>query len=97
MFPKIRREKETMKKIIGTTQTQHKENLENIEKTSPMINKHVKTIANKPEGTKNEIEEYNMGYDIVEDIKKNKENISLFELCNLPQQRKELLEEFDPQ
>ena len=36
-----------------------------------------------------------MGYDIIEDIKKNKVNISLFEMCNLPQQRKKLLESFD--
>ena len=36
-----------------------------------------------------------MGYDIVEDIKKTKANISLFELCNLPRQRKKLLEAFD--
>ena len=36
-----------------------------------------------------------MGYDIIEDIKKTKENISLFEMCNLPQQRKKLLEAFD--
>ena len=26
-----------------------------------------------------------MGYDTVEDIKKTKENVSLFEMCNLPQ------------
>ena len=32
-----------------------------------------------------------MGYDIVEDIKKAKENISLFEMCNLPQQKDKLL------
>ena len=38
-----------------------------------------------------------MGYDIVEDIKKTKANISLFELCNLTQQRNKLLEAFDPQ
>ena len=38
-----------------------------------------------------------MGYDIIEDIKKTKKNISLFEICNLPQQRKKLLEAFDPQ
>ena len=37
-----------------------------------------------------------MGYDIVEEIKKTKENISLFELCNFPQQRKKKLETFDP-
>ena len=38
-----------------------------------------------------------MGYDIIEDIKKTQENISLFEMCNLPQQRKKLLEAFDSQ
>ena len=32
-----------------------------------------------------------MGYDIVEDIKKSKANISLFEMCNLPQQKEKLL------
>ena len=32
-----------------------------------------------------------MGYDIVEDIKKAKKNISFFEMCNLPQQQKKLL------
>ena len=37
-----------------------------------------------------------MGYDIVEDIKKTKSNISLFELCNFPQQRNKLLEDFYP-
>ena len=36
-----------------------------------------------------------MGYDIIEDIKKTKENISLFEMCNLPQQRNKILEAFD--
>ena len=37
-----------------------------------------------------------MGYDIVEDIKKTKANVSLFEMCNLPQQKKKLLEAFGP-
>ena len=32
-----------------------------------------------------------MGYDIVEDIKKAKANISLFEMCNVPQQKEKLL------
>ena len=31
-----------------------------------------------------------MGYDIVEDIKNTKANISLFEMCNLPQQKEKL-------
>ena len=41
--------------------------------------------------------ECDMGYDIIQDIKKTKKNISLFEMCNLPQQRRKLLESFDPQ
>ena len=49
-------------------------------------------FPNKIEATK----EQGMGYDIVEDIKKTKANISLFELCNFPQQRKKLLEAFNP-
>ena len=38
-----------------------------------------------------------MGYDIIEDMKNTKANIYLFEMCNLPQQRKKLLESFDAQ
>ena len=37
-----------------------------------------------------------MGYDIIEDIKKTKANIYLFEMCSLPQQKKKLLEALDP-
>ena len=37
-----------------------------------------------------------MGYDIIEDIKKTKANISFFEMCSLPQQKKKLLEALDP-
>ena len=36
-----------------------------------------------------------MGYDIVEDIKKDKVDISLFEMCNLPQQKENLLKELE--
>ena len=35
--------------------------------------------------------EHKMDYDIVEDIKKVRENISLFEMCNVPQQKEKLL------
>ena len=53
----------------------------------------MKTLASKTKTTK----EQGMGHDIIEDIKKAKENISLFEICNFPQQRRKLLEYFDPQ
>ena len=57
------------------------------------INKPMETLENKTETPK----EQGMGYDIVEDIKKTKANISLFELCNFPQQKKKFLESFNPQ
>ena len=78
MFPKIKREKEIVKKNIDTTQPQHKVKPKNIKETSPVINKQVKIMANKPTSSRKGTKEYNMGYDIVEDIKKTKANISLF-------------------
>ena len=101
LLPKIKKFRENMKKILNTTQTTPNPNPTNIKETIPVgnksikmtINKPVETFANKTKATK----EQGMGYDIVEDIKKTKANISLFELCNLPQQRKKLLEAFNPQ
>ena len=51
----------------------------------------VKSLENKVENVKKNSTEHEMGYDIIEDIKKTKENISLFEMCNLPQQKEKLL------
>ena len=62
----------------------------------PVVNKPMKTMINKSEGTRKGLVEHDTGYNIVEDIKKTKENISLFKLCNLSQQRKKILEAFDP-
>ena len=36
-----------------------------------------------------------MEYNIVEDIKRDKENISLFEMCNMPQQKEILLKSLE--
>ena len=52
---------------------------------------HVNSTENKVENVKKNSTEHEMGYDIVEDIKKDKANISLFEVCNLPQQNEKLL------
>ena len=54
-------------------------------------------MVNRSQGTKKGLVEHEMGYDILEYIKKTKANISLFELCNFPQQTKKLLEAFDSQ
>ena len=45
----------------------------------------------KIKNAKSKLTEHQMDYDIVEDIKKVKENISLFEMCNLQQQKEKLL------
>ena len=91
-LPKINKFRENMKKILNTTQTTPKPNPTTIKETILVGNKLIKKTTNKPvETLENKIEttkEHGMGYDIIEDIKKTKANISLFELCNFPQQKK---------
>ena len=86
VLPKIRKIKETFKKILSTNQPTLESNPVNIKETIPLVNKSVKTMINKSEGTIKDLVKHDMGYDIVEDIKKTKENISLFEICDLPHQ-----------
>ena len=50
-----------------------------------------KPIEEKINNVKMNLIEHKMEYDIVEDIKKVKENISLFEMCNVSQQKEKLL------
>ena len=45
----------------------------------------------KKNNVRSNLTEHKMDYDIVEDIKKVRENISLFEMCNVPQQKEKLL------
>ena len=46
----------------------------------------VKPVEEKIDNVKKNLEEHKMEYNIVEDIKRAKE-ISLFEMCNVPQQK----------
>ena len=55
------------------------------------VNTHVKPAESKTGNVKKNLKEHEIGYDVVEDIKKAKENISLFEMCNLPQQKEKIL------
>ena len=50
-----------------------------------------KPIEENIKNVKTNLIEHNMDYDIVEDIKKVKENISLFQMCNVPRQKEKLL------
>ena len=101
LLPKIRKIQECMKKISSNTQIWPKYDLVTLwinkkEKVTTII-KLVNSVENRVESNKKSPTECDMGYDIIEDIKKTKENISLFEMCNLPQQRIKLMEAFDPQ
>ena len=51
---------------------------------NPAESKPAKIVDNNLENNKKSSMEPEMGYFIVEYIKKNKENISLFEMCNIP-------------
>ena len=56
---------------------------------------HVKPIEEKNDDVKKNLKEHKMEYDIVEDIKRAKANISLFEMCNVPQQKENLLKSLE--
>ena len=86
-----------MNKINSNTQTQPIPDLVITRQKNPTISNLVKVVEIKMESSKKGSAKGDMGYDIIEDIQKTKANISLFEMCNLPQQRKKLLESFDSQ
>ena len=47
VLPRTKKIKETLKKIISTTQTKHKVNLESKKETIPTIDKPVRTVVKK--------------------------------------------------
>ena len=55
------------------------------------VNMTVNPIEDKVDNVKENLKAPEMGYDIVEEIKRAKANISLFEMCNVPQQKEKLL------
>ena len=48
------------------------------------INMPVNPVEEKIDNVNKNLEEHKMEYNIAEDIKRAKENISLFEMCNFP-------------
>ena len=97
LLPKIRRIQENIKKVSSNTQTQLIPNLVITRKESLVVSKPVKVTESKMETNKKISTDGDMGNGIIDDVKKNKANISLFEMCNLPQQINKLLEDFDSQ
>ena len=91
LLPKIKRIQENMKKVRNNTQSQLIPGLVITSQNTPTVSKPIKDTERKVEGIKKNSIDYEMGYDIIEDIKKTKDNISLFKICSLPQQKKKLL------
>ena len=86
-----------MKKVNSNTQNLAIPDLVIARQEDPVVSNPMKVAESKMKTNKKSSIDGDMGYEIIEDIKKSKENISLFEMCNLPQQRKNLLKAFDSQ
>ena len=80
-----------MKKIKNKSQTVNIPEFVISSQSPKTSNIPVNSIENKFQNVKKNSTEHEMEYKIVEDIKKTKANISLFEMCNLPQQKEKLL------
>ena len=95
ILPKIKKLQENMRKIKNNTQTVNIPEFVISSQSPKKVNMPVKSTENKVENVKKNFTKHDMGYDIVEDIKKAKTNISLFEMCNLPQQKEKLLKSLE--
>ena len=85
ILPKIKKLQENMKKIQKNTTTVKIPEFTISSQDLKKINTPLKPIEVKIDNVKKNLKETEMGYYIVEDIKKAKANISLFEMCNPPQ------------
>ena len=92
ILPKIKKLQENMKKINNNTLIVKIPEFVSSSQDPKKINTPLKLTEVKIDNVKKNLKEPEMGYDIVEDIKKNKANISLFELSNIPWHRNKLLE-----
>ena len=84
LLPKISKIQESVRKHNSNTRTPPKSDLVITKEKVTAVSNPVKDVESKEESNKNSLVEHDMGYDIVEDIKKIKYNTCLFELCNLP-------------
>ena len=78
ILPKIKKLQENMKKIQNNTATVKIPKFVISSQDLKKINTPLKLTEVKIDNVKKNLEEPEMGYDIVEDIKKDKANISLF-------------------
>ena len=91
ILPKIKKLQENMKKMKNNAPMVNIPEFVISGQSPKNVNVPINPAKNKAEIFKKKLTEHEMGYDVVEDIKKAKANISLFEMCNLPQQKEKLL------
>ena len=91
VISKIKRLQENIKKIQKSTTTDKMLDFTITSQDPKQINMPINPIEEKTDDVKKNLKEHKMEYDIVEDIKRAKANISLFEMCNMPQQKEILL------
>ena len=87
IIPKIKKFQDNMKKIQKNNTDDKIPELTISSQDPKQVNMSVRPIEDKADNVKENIKAPEMGYDIVEDIKRAKENISLFEMCSVPQQK----------
>ena len=85
MLPKIKRLQKNVKKFQKNTSANKIPEFNVTNQNLKQINMPAKPIEEKSNNVKMNLTEHKMDYDIVEDIKKVKANISLFEMCKVPQ------------
>jgi hypothetical protein len=64
--------------------------------TSSIIKNDEKVIQGKSGQVNNDSNSHALDYNVIEDMKKIKANISMFDICSLPQQRELLHDAFKP-
>ena len=88
MLPKIKKLQKNVKKFQKNSSANKIPEFTPTSQNPRQINMPTKPIEEKINNVKTNLTEHKMDYDIVEDIKRVRENISLFEMCNVPQQKK---------
>ena len=91
MLPNIKKLQKNVKKFQKNTSANKILEFTTTSQKPKQINMPTKPIEEKINNVKMNLTEHKMDYDIVEDIKRVKANISLFEMCNVPQQKEKLL------
>ena len=91
MLPKIKRLQKNVKKFQNNSSANKIMEFTITSQNPRQINKPTKPNEEKINNVEMNLTGHKMDYDIVEDIKKVKANISLFEMCNVMQQKEQLL------